>query len=139
MIGFQTAVEIIVLISIWIGGHLCLCAAVHEKYKQVGLLAVLFCMVVIYSLKPATFDLFGYSIYFDTGYWPYETYSVGPDGLNVEDIYSGDEDGVPYFDKFSNEIKEISKKPDIHFEILILLFSVCSRLFSVFSLSGNLS
>jgi hypothetical protein len=60
-------------------------------------------MVVIYSLKPATFDLFGYSVYFDTGYWPYASYSVGPDGLNAEDIYGGDEAGVPYFDKFSNE------------------------------------
>ena len=100
----QTSIEIIVLISIWIVGHLCLVGAVQDKYKQTSLLAVLLCMVVVYSIKPATMDLFGYSVYFDTGYWPASGYSGDPGGFQVEDIRDGDSFGIPYIQRFPNEV-----------------------------------
>jgi hypothetical protein len=108
--NWQTSIEITVLISIWIVGHLCLVGAVKDKYKQTSLLAVLLCMVVVYSIKPATMDLHGYSVYFDTGYWPYaESYSLGDRGIaekgpyEAADMYDGDESGPPYITRFPNE------------------------------------
>jgi len=101
--NWQGSIEAIFLISIWIIGHLCLVGAVQDKYKQTSLVAVLLCIVLVYSLKPATMDLFGYSVYFDTGYWPYSAYSENMEGLQVEDIYGGDETGPPYVKRFPNE------------------------------------
>ena len=108
--NWQTSIEAIFLISTWIIGHLCLVGAIQDKYKQTSLLAVLLCMVVVYSIKPATMDFSGYSVYFDTGYWPYaSSYSLGNRGIaetgpyKVEDMHSGDEAGPPYVTRFPNE------------------------------------
>jgi hypothetical protein len=101
--AWQTIIEVVVLISIWIAGHLCLFGAVCDKYKRVSLIAALLCMVVVYSIKPSTMDLFGYSVYFDTGYWPYAAYSEKLEGFQVEDIFDRDKVGDPYFGRFSGE------------------------------------
>jgi len=105
--NWQPSIEATFLISIWMIGHLCLVGAVQNKYKQTSLLAVLVCMVVVYSLKPATMDLFGYSVYFETGYWPHAVYDreITEKGrpFEVEDMHGGDETGAQYVTRFPNE------------------------------------
>lgn len=101
---WPVSIEVIALISVWIVGHLCLLGATQDKHKRASLLAVLLCMAIVYSIKPATMDLFGYSFYFDTGYWPYAEYDGNREGFRVEDVYDGDEVGIPYLERFPNEI-----------------------------------
>jgi hypothetical protein len=65
--SWEPSTEIIVLIVIWVVGHLSLFGAVDDNLKKYSLFVVMVLMVTAYSIKPGTMDLWSYSVYFDTG------------------------------------------------------------------------
>jgi len=85
---------VIVLSSLWIFAHLLILPVVYGgKYRRVALVCSGLLLLLVYSLKPYTYDLDKYSIYFVTGYIPTIDWHTPDDGFQLD---ARDTTGDPY-------------------------------------------
>jgi len=76
---------VIVLASVWILGHLLFIAIIsRENLRRLPLILAGVLFLVVYLIKPYTYDLEKYSIYFVTGYIPSFHWHTPHDGFQLD-------------------------------------------------------
>ena len=99
--SWEPSTEIIVLIAIWVIGHLSLFGVVEDRLKKISLFIVMLLMIAAYSVKPGTMDLWSYSVYFDTGKVSGGSLpSPEPGGYRLEDLPPEERLGDPYHRRY---------------------------------------
>ena len=92
---------IIFLLFLWIFPHIFLLRIAITGYCKTTLFVCILFLAVVVTVKPATFDLPKYSVYFASGYlamWPYE-YVDGKDLV----LDNRDSTGVPFSQAYRND------------------------------------
>ena len=93
--------ENIFLLILWIFPHILLLRIAITGYCKATLIVCMLSLVVVVTLKPATFDLPKYSVYFASGHlamWPYK-YADGKDLV----LDSRDSTGIPFSQAYRND------------------------------------
>ena len=95
-------ITIVLLLAVWMMGHFLSIGILIPKRGAALLFCATVCLLVGYAVKPATFDLPRYSIYFETGVAPWITeYGWKERGWKEEDFHRREVDH-PYFQHFPN-------------------------------------
>ena len=75
------------LLGLWILGHILVFGILFRKTKYFAVILSTILLVAIYVIKPATFDLPRYSVYFETGIPPWETtYPSKKEGWKLDEL-----------------------------------------------------
>ena len=95
------------LLILWIGPHLAILLTIRDSKFRLPVFAIIgFSLLVAYAIKPYTYDLTRYSIFFDTGYietWGWHS----PGGKFALDIR--DTTGVPFAQGFEPGFRFIAR------------------------------
>ena len=90
----------IFLLSLWIGSHLLIVLTVPETKVRMPVFFVIGGLLLVsYAMKPYTYDLNKYSIYFNTGYIEGSGWNTTKEVLDPRDItgdrFAGGYSGLP--------------------------------------------
>ena len=103
----MTAASIFLLI-LWFGAHgFIIAVAFRLPGYRVGLVASAFMLAMLFLLKPYTYDLNKYSIYFDTGFIETQGWK-SPDGDIDFQLYQKDTTGDPFMDAYEYGFRKLA-------------------------------
>ena len=98
---FLSRPGILIVLILWILPHILFLRLVVVGFCKNTLVICIVCLAVVYAIKPVTFDLPKYSIYFATGHlamWPYSSSKEHGPVLD-----SRDTTGTPFVQAYPNE------------------------------------
>jgi hypothetical protein len=97
-----SSAPIALLLGLWVGGHVLGVGIFLHKGQKYFVLLASFCLLTVYVIKPATFDLPRYSVYFETGIAPWLTSTPWREDGWVEEDFTREEVDHLFFQHFRN-------------------------------------
>jgi hypothetical protein len=99
------------LLILWIGSHLAIVLTIHDNKFRLPAFAIIgLLLLVVYAIKPYTYDLQKYSIYFDTGF--IETVGWSSPGGKFQ-LDERDTTGLPFRQGFEPGFRWLAKAGNI--------------------------